>query len=418
MCVCLQYDIDFGLSNCAGKEQEVEFMENGGNAKVNAIFEARLVQSGAQKPTQIADGHTRERFIRDKYERRKYYDANAYAAAEMEPAAVHEDISLPALAPGPPSDAARQRMEERRGRMKKSGSNVSVDSVDSTTGRPRNKGGKKTASTSRPRKPGVAKAPASAPPPSMDLLDMSEPLREPNNVLGSEHAQSFQDTKAEMFDFLNSNTNHVESMGSMDSANPAVVDSNAAKPAAASRNYSEDILSLYNTGSAPQQQQQQGFNTSSNNPLGNHMSGLMQQMSINHQSGSNGQQQQQQPNMMNQQQQYQQQQQPMNQQQQMYQQQMMMQQQQQRQMMMNQQQQGMMNQQGNQGGMMYNNNNNNMMNMQQGMPTQQNNGGGFGAPMGSGPPVSSMQSSNKRNKEPKQPEKEDPFAQFGMNAFR
>ena len=47
-------------------------MENGGNKKVNAIFEARL--GGAKKPTTAADGPTRERFIRDKYERRKYYD--------------------------------------------------------------------------------------------------------------------------------------------------------------------------------------------------------------------------------------------------------------------------------------------------------------------------------------------------------
>jgi hypothetical protein len=392
-------------------------MENGGNAKVNAIFEARLAQSGAQKPTTHADGHTRERFIRDKYERRKYYDESGYA---FQPAAAQQDISLPGQAAptGPPSDAARQRMEERRGRMNKTGSSTSVESVDSATGRPRNKGTKKSPSGSRPRKPVVAKAPASAPPPSMDLLDlMSEPSA-PTHAPAPAHAQSFQDNKSDdMFDFLNSNTNHVDSMGSMDSG----ANANSAKPAAASRNASQDILSLYgNTGSAPQQQQQ-AFNTNSNNPLGNHMSSLMQQMALN-QSGSNGtmNQQQQQPNMMNQQQQ-----QPqnnmMNQQQRIYQQQQMMlmqqqQHQQQLQMMMHNPQQGMMNQQGNQGGMMNNNNNNNnnMMMMQQGMQGQQNNGGGFGAPMGSGPPVSTMQSTSK----PKPPEKEDPFAQFGMNVFR
>jgi hypothetical protein len=420
-------------------------MENGGNAKVNAIFEARLGQSGATKPTTIADGHTRERFIRDKYERRKYYDEQAYhtSAAQVQPDP--QDISLPAMKTGPPSDAARQRMEERRGRMKKSSSNVSTESTDSTTGRIKPRGVKKsTGGSGAGRKPAVARAPASAPPPSMDLLDMTEP-EQPTHALASEHAQSFQDTKAEMFDFLNSNTNtnHFASMGSTDIASPGgggggggLMDSsdhdsrmraaNAAKQPA-----SLDIMSLYNTGGSGQQQQQQAFNTNSNNPLGNHMSGLMQQMSINNQqSGNNNngmmnnhhQQQQPNNNMMNmnyQQQPQQQQQQSMNQQQQMYQQQMMMQQQQQqRQMMMNQQGQ----QQGNQGGGMMNNNNsnnnNNMMNMQQGGMQQNNNGGGgFGAPMGSGPPISSMQSNNSR-KEPKQPEKQDPFADFGMNAFR
>jgi hypothetical protein len=39
--------------------------------------------------------------------------------------------------------------------------------------------------------------------------------------------------------------------------------------------------------------------------------------------------------------------------------------------------------------------------------------------MGSGPPMSSMQQqSSSKRKEPKQPEKQDPFADFGMNAFR
>jgi len=51
-------------------------MENGGNGKVNAIFEAFL---NVAKPTQSANGQVRERFVRDKYERRKYYDPSAFA---------------------------------------------------------------------------------------------------------------------------------------------------------------------------------------------------------------------------------------------------------------------------------------------------------------------------------------------------
>lgn len=50
-------------------------MENGGNAKVNAMFEARLPIIN-EKPNNCAKGSTRERFIRDKYERRRYYDAS------------------------------------------------------------------------------------------------------------------------------------------------------------------------------------------------------------------------------------------------------------------------------------------------------------------------------------------------------
>eukprot|EP00536_Pseudo-nitzschia_multiseries_P008269 jgi/Psemu1/197646/e_gw1.208.69.1 len=61
------------------KEWEVRAMENGGNAKINAIFEARLADAGRTKPSHLADGPTRERYIRDKYERRKFYDPNGFA---------------------------------------------------------------------------------------------------------------------------------------------------------------------------------------------------------------------------------------------------------------------------------------------------------------------------------------------------
>ena len=53
-------------------------MENGGNSKVNALFEARL-PSSTMKIQAGANGSTRERYIRDKYERRKYYDPVAAA---------------------------------------------------------------------------------------------------------------------------------------------------------------------------------------------------------------------------------------------------------------------------------------------------------------------------------------------------
>ena len=52
-------------------------MENGGNKKVNAIWEANLQRAGGRKPTTGADLTTRERYIRDKYERRRFYDPQA-----------------------------------------------------------------------------------------------------------------------------------------------------------------------------------------------------------------------------------------------------------------------------------------------------------------------------------------------------
>lgn len=55
------------------KLKEVLAMENGGNKIVNSIFEAIPPPN---KPTTMADGRTRERYIRDKYERRKYFDSN------------------------------------------------------------------------------------------------------------------------------------------------------------------------------------------------------------------------------------------------------------------------------------------------------------------------------------------------------
>merc|ERR1719410_2653826 len=72
------------------KEKEVLAMENGGNQKVNAIFEAHL---SVAKPTTSASGQVRERFIRDKYERRKFYDPSAFdRVAQMESAREQDEV--------------------------------------------------------------------------------------------------------------------------------------------------------------------------------------------------------------------------------------------------------------------------------------------------------------------------------------
>ena len=134
-------------------------MENGGNTKINAIFEATLPQSGRKKLTTLADGPTRERYIRDKYERRKFYDPAGFA---ME---TGSSATLPShnmsdggnigsqLRPGAPSDIARRRVASRQARMKPHKSNAVATKIPAAR---------------------VAQAPVSAPvsaPVVFDLLD-------------------------------------------------------------------------------------------------------------------------------------------------------------------------------------------------------------------------------------------------------
>jgi len=149
-------------------------MENGGNFKVNTIFEARLAQSGKTKPTNLADGPTRERFIRDKYERRKFFDPAGFSLAgnsgEGPPRASNSGPSS-ASRPGAPSDVARQRVARRQARMKPSRS----QQMDAPA---------------RSAKSAVAKAPVSAPV-VRDLLDFGAP--EPAQVAAAAAAAPTND---------------------------------------------------------------------------------------------------------------------------------------------------------------------------------------------------------------------------------
>lgn len=118
------------------KEKEVLAMESAGNKRINEIFEGRLKNFGTHttKPSQHADGRTRERFIRDKYELRKYYDpvalqrmiSNAESeeesseeeSEEEEVVVVKKKSSSAKMQPiRAPSDAARQRAESRKERL-------------------------------------------------------------------------------------------------------------------------------------------------------------------------------------------------------------------------------------------------------------------------------------------------------------
>jgi len=145
------------------KEWEVCAMENGGNSKVNAIFEAKLAQSGRTKPSNVADGPTRERYIRDKYERRKFYDPAGFSI-ESGPAAapVSRGVSgsgnfVGQSPPGAPSDIARRRVASRQARMKPPTSNVASTKVTPVK---------------------VAQAPVSAPV-DFDLLDFGSETTAP-----------------------------------------------------------------------------------------------------------------------------------------------------------------------------------------------------------------------------------------------
>lgn len=134
-------------------------MEYGGNAKVNAIFEARLAQSGRHKLTNRDNGPSRERYIRDKYERRKFYDPAAFsgdfsvAAAAVAPTSSDGGGGLGQPRPGAPSEVARQRVASRQARMKPAQSTVDSSSA-----------------AAAPARSKVAQPPASAPV-FFDLLD-------------------------------------------------------------------------------------------------------------------------------------------------------------------------------------------------------------------------------------------------------
>mmetsp|Transcript_3499 Transcript_3499/g.6962 ORF Transcript_3499/g.6962 Transcript_3499/m.6962 type:complete len:437 (-) Transcript_3499:51-1361(-) len=356
------------------KEREVLSMENGGNAKVNAIFEANL---NRDKPTNHADLQTRERYIRDKYERRKFYDPSAFgsyraaapvapprSAAQQQP----QEISLPALRPGPvgpPSDVAQRRIQERRRRNQSSGGS-STPSPDKNLRRVNSSEGKKK--PSRKVKPQSSNTSSISQSSSIDLLDFSDPPPAPAPA------------PAKSSDLFGDFSTPSETFGNSFFGGDKPGHTNEKKSSAAA-----DIMALYGAGGGGGGNQQShgsnGFFNSGGMPQGrNGMNAMTNQMGQMDLSGRGVQQ----PMMTPQQQQ----------------QMMMMQQQQQMMMMMQQQGQGMP--QNNMGGFNPQVMNGNMM-MGQAPP-----GNGFGGQM------AAMGTGGGR---PQQ--KEDPFASLGgRNTFR
>ncbi len=412
-------------------------MENGGNAKVNAIFEAKLAQSGRTKPTNLADGPTRERYIRDKFERRKFYDPAGFSMQSPSgptPSDNHSSgggsFASPSR-PGALSDAARRRVASRQARMKPVKASPVVAAAPATI---------------------VAQAPVSAPV-EVDLLDFGSDATATTGQtssagnVGDLFAQQPVAPSVPVNQPGNSSSGMQKSTipPPPKSAPPATASTTLAQellnnpaPATKSSKSNDDIMALF--GSSKQQQNQQSFgfgmqgmNSMNTNPtMANGMTSQQRSqsnmMSFNNQQNMMSQQQQQQQRMMmaqnnmmpNQMMQ-----------QQMMQQQMMM----QKQRMMQQQQMANRMQMNNSGSMMNNmgmfnspasggntfyggssNNTNNMNQAMQGMQNmnigntttgQTNDDGGFGSPMGmgGGPQQQSMKS--------------DAFSSLGgMNAFR
>mmetsp|Transcript_3119 Transcript_3119/g.3771 ORF Transcript_3119/g.3771 Transcript_3119/m.3771 type:complete len:491 (+) Transcript_3119:184-1656(+) len=143
------------------KEKEVLAMENGGNQKVNAIFEANLTVS---KPLASASGPVRERFIRDKYERRKYYDPTVlqqYQQSSDSSSDESEDEVPQRPVVRAPSEAAKKRAQARKQRM---GTVAALPKA-------RTDASSKKSSTVEKRRAPAAPAPA----PDVDLLDFGLP---------------------------------------------------------------------------------------------------------------------------------------------------------------------------------------------------------------------------------------------------
>jgi hypothetical protein len=78
-----------------GKEKDVLAMESGGNKKVTAIFEGKI-NFDTSKPDSRSDTTTRERFIRAKYEERKYYSEASMAKEEKSKPATLGGLALKA----------------------------------------------------------------------------------------------------------------------------------------------------------------------------------------------------------------------------------------------------------------------------------------------------------------------------------
>jgi len=142
-------------------ENQVIAMEQGGNKKVNAIYESELTNTAA-KLQHGADGRARERYVRDKYERRKYYNPHKVTdESDTEDEESEDEVVRQ------PSNIAKLRATQRK-------SAIPVPSKLNTP--------------YKSKKPGRKLAPPRAPEvvlmaPEVDLLDFSAPVQSTGPML-------------------------------------------------------------------------------------------------------------------------------------------------------------------------------------------------------------------------------------------
>jgi len=239
------------------KEKEVQAMENGGNLKVNTIFEARLDPSMGIKPSQSASGPVRERFIRDKYERRKYYDPSAFqegdssdseSESESEEEVVRTSTSSrrqkTTVKINAPSEAARLRAESRRKDLASRG--ISNPGIKSTISNPMPKA-----------------KPAPTPAPEMDLLDFGLPISNDNPGPMPNPPSAAPSPTLDMFKTLtvsNSSNNHNNSFPAESKINRAAPPPSAQPVKQESKKMtSDDILAMFNKPAPQRQNMPNGF---------------------------------------------------------------------------------------------------------------------------------------------------------------
>lgn len=265
------------------KEKEVQAMENGGNAKVNAIFEARLDPNLGIKPVQTASGPVRERFIRDKYERRKYFDPSAlqkYMEGEVSDDSDSESDSeseeerptsratssrqKTAVKINAPSQAARLRAESRR-------KDLAARGVSNSTA-------KTTITNAMPKTKSVAAKKAV---PEMDLLDFGLPISNDSPGPMPNPPSAAPSPTLDMFKTLNVSNNNTASGSEPklpSSAPPPPPPSAQPAKQENKKMTSEDILAMFHKP-APQQSMPFGFPNTDANGMNNmnnqNMNGMM-----------------------------------------------------------------------------------------------------------------------------------------------
>ncbi|XP_056094044.1 stromal membrane-associated protein 1-like [Rhinichthys klamathensis goyatoka] len=89
--------------------EQIQSVQSMGNTKARQLYEAHLPENFRRPQTD----QTVEFFIRDKYERKKYYDKNAVNGAIKS-----SDAALPSVSPPPSQAAEKSKLEKEREKKK------------------------------------------------------------------------------------------------------------------------------------------------------------------------------------------------------------------------------------------------------------------------------------------------------------